>query len=240
MTSSRQQGASSTQSVAIIPARGGSKGIPRKNIRPFCGRPLIVWTIEDAIESGVIGEVYVSTDDPEIAAVARAHGAEAIERPAGISQDLSSSEAALLHALDTIERDRATVDAVVFLQATSPLRTGRHLAEAMQRFRDSGADSLLSVCPSHLFLWEERGGWAVPLNYDPLHRPMRQQMAQYRENGSIYIFTPKLLRETGCRLGGRIVLYPMPERCCVDIDTLADWAEAEQALQEELSHDHPA
>lgn len=219
--------------VAIIPARGGSKGIPRKNIRPLAGRPLIAWTIKDALESGCVGEVHVTTDDPEIAEVARQHGADAIMRPPALATDTSSSESALLHALDQLEWNAPPVDIVVFLQATSPIRTGRHIAEALAKFRETRADSLLSVCPAHVFLWEERDGLGVPLNYNPLHRPMRQQMRQYRENGSLYLFTPGLLRETGCRLGGRIALYPMPEACGLDIDSEADWVEAEAQIAKE-------
>ncbi len=221
--------------VAIIPARGGSKGIPRKNIKLLNGRPLIAWSIEDALHAGPIQEVYVSTDDQEIAEVARQWGARTILRPTLLSTDTSSSEEALLHALDQIDCDPTPVDIVVFLQATSPLRTSRHVEEALGQFRETGADSLLSVCPSHVFLWEQRNGWGVPMNYDYRHRPMRQHMSQFRENGSIYIFTPKVLRETGSRLGGKIALYPMPETCCVDIDTVADWAEAETLLARELT-----
>ena len=220
--------------VAIIPARGGSKGIPRKNIKLLNGRPLIAWSIEDALNAGPVQEVYVSTDDQEIAGIAQQWGARAIMRPPQLSTDTSSSEEALLHALDQIDSGPTPVDIVVFLQATSPLRTSRHVEEALGRFRETGADSLLSVCPSHVFLWEQRNGWGAPLNYDYRHRPMRQQMAQFRENGSLYIFTPKVLRETGSRLGGNIALYPMPEACCVDIDTAADWAEAETQLAKEL------
>lgn len=219
--------------VAIIPARGGSKGIPRKNIRPFRGRPLIAWSIEDALQARSVSEVYVSTDDQEIAGVAQQFGARTILRPAQLATDTSSSEAALLHALDALEVKQAPVDIVVFLQATSPVRTGQHIEAALDLFQRKGADSLLSVCASHVFLWEERKGWGVPLNYDYRQRPMRQQMSQFRENGSIYVFKPAILRETGSRLGGNIALYEMPEACCVDIDTLADWAEAEAMLEKE-------
>lgn len=219
--------------VAIIPARGGSKGIPRKNIKPFRGRPLIAWSIDDARQAKSVNEVYVSTDDQEIASVARQYGAQALMRPPDLATDTSSSEAALLHALDLLEKNQPPVDLVVFLQATSPVRTSTHVEEALELFHRKKADSLLSVCPAHVFLWEQRDGWGVPLNYDYRHRPMRQQMSQFRENGSIYIFKPAILRETGSRLGGKIALYAMPEACCVDIDTPADWAGAETILEKE-------
>ena len=219
--------------VAIIPARGGSKGIPRKNIKPLGGKPLIAWSIEDALQSRYISEVHVSTDDPDIAEVARRYGASAIMRPAALSTDSSSSEDALRHAIDSLDQDGAPVDIVVFLQATSPLRTSLHVNEALERFLGTGADSLLSVCPTHVFLWKEQGQWGIPVNYDYHHRPMRQQMQQFHENGSIYVFTPKLLRETGCRLGGNIALYHMAESCNIDIDTEADWAAAEIIMAKE-------
>jgi len=220
--------------VAIIPARGGSKGIPRKNIKLFGGRPLIAWSIEDALQAKSVKEVYVSTDDPEIADVARRYGAQVIMRPPQLATDTSSSEAALQHAADLLDQNQPPVSIIVFLQATSPLRTSRHIEEALDQFRNTGADSLLSVCPSHVFLWELCNGWGAPVNYDYRHRPMRQQMSQFRENGSIYIFTPKLLRDTGSRLGGKIALYPMPETCCLDIDSSTDWAEAEALLAKEI------
>ncbi|HBA86058.1 MAG TPA: acylneuraminate cytidylyltransferase [Verrucomicrobia bacterium] len=218
--------------VAIIPARGGSKGIPRKNIRALAGRPLLAWSIEDAQKASGVDGVYVSTDDQEIAETALKHGAEVIRRPSELATDTSSSESALLHALDRIEAGGVVVESVVFLQATSPLREPKHIEEALQIFKQAHADSLVSVCPSHAFLWKEEDGCGIPMNYDPSRRPMRQAMRQYRETGSIYIFRPQLLRATGSRLGGRIALYKMPEECGLDIDSLEDWAIAERVLSE--------
>ncbi len=223
--------------MALIPARGGSKGIPRKNIRPLCGKPLIAWSIADALATPGIDRVVVSTDDPDIASVAREHGAEVVLRPAELATDNAPSEGALLHALGRIEAEGTRVDRLVFLQATSPVRGPRLLAAALDHFESSAADSLLSVTPSHAFLWEENpDGSARPLNYTPGQRPMRQQMRQFRENGSIYILRPDILRSTGCRLGGRIVLFPMPAACEVDIDTAADWDRAETLLPQTLHH----
>ena len=105
---------------AIIPARGGSKGVPRKNTLPLGGRPLIVWTIEAARRSRFIDEVFVSTDDPEIAEIAENHGASVIARPQRISGDSASSEEALLHAISTNEKC-GRADIIVFLQCTAPL-----------------------------------------------------------------------------------------------------------------------
>ncbi len=210
--------------VVLIPARGGSKGVPRKNIRDVAGRPLIAWSIEDGLESARAGRVVVSTEDAEIQQVARRCGAEVIARPAELAQDATSSEAALLHALDGLAAGpEGEPDLVVFLQATCPLRTGAEIDEAVALLESSGADSLLSVSPSHAFLWEEKDGAGVSLNYDWRHRPRRQDMApQYRENGSIYVFKPWVLRRGGNRLGGKIALYRMSEEAGIDIDSETD------------------
>ncbi len=214
--------------VAIIPARGGSKGVPRKNVRPVAGRPLIAWSVADALESQRVSCVYVSTDDAEIKCAAQDAGAQIIDRPAVLAEDSTTSEAALLHALDCIAADRGgDPDLVVFLQATCPIRTGMDIDSAIALLEESNADSVVSVSPSHLFLWEEQDGSAVAVNRDWRVRPRRQDMApRYRENGSIYIFKPWVLRQGNNRLGGKIVLFKMTEEAGVDIDSEMDleWA----------------
>lgn len=219
--------------VTIIPARGGSKGVPRKNLREVAGRPLIAWSIADALESARAGRVWVSTEDEEIRQVARECGAEVIDRPAELAQDATTSEAVLRHALDAIAAERGgDPDFVVFLQATSPLRTGAQIDEAVARLESAGADSVMSVSPAHLFLWGERDGLAVALNHDGESRPRRQDMEpQYRENGSIYVFRPWVLRERNNRLGGRTVLYKMSEEAGIDIDSETDLALADFLLR---------
>ena len=222
-----------TSIVAIIPARGGSKGVPRKNIRDVAGRPLIAWSIGDCLESARVGRVYVSTEDAEIKSVARQAGAEVVDRPAELAQDATSSEAALLQSLDGIAAERGgDPELVVFLQATCPLRTGAEIDEAVALLEQTGADSLLSVSPSHAFLWAEKDGLGSSINYDWRHRPRRQDMVpQYRENGSIYVFKPWVLRQSGNRLGGRIVLYRMSEEAGVDIDSETDLQMADLLLR---------
>jgi len=216
-----------TQVVAVIPARGGSKGIPGKNIRLLAGKPLLAWTVEAAVAANSIDSVYVSTDDPAIAKVAEACGAEVIFRPADISGDESPSETALLHALGYLNKQGMVVEIMVFLQATSPLRTSADIDCAMALFQEQQADSLLSVAPSHYFLWEETKEGAQPVNYDYCHRPRRQDMIQqFRENGAIYIFKPSILREYSSRLGGRIILYKMLEESSLDIDSYSDFERA--------------
>lgn len=222
------------RTIAIIPARGGSKGVPKKNIRPLAGKPLIAWTIEAALRSSVVDRVAVSTDSEEIADVARAYGAEAIIRPRELAEDWSPSEDALLHTLQVVGGiDR--FEAIIFLQATSPLRTYIHIDEAVTLFRESKADSLLSVNPFHVFLWEEHRGLAESVLFDYNHRPMRQEMtSHFQENGAIYVFKPEILLKRRNRLGGKIVLYKMPEQASLDIDTEMDMIIAEVMLKRRM------
>lgn len=222
--------------IVIIPARGGSKGVPGKNIRFLSGLPLIAYSIQDAREAKLVERVFVSTDDPEIAAVSQQYGAEIIHRPAPLANDTASSESALIHALNELETQKIVPDLVVFLQCTSPIRTGDDIDQAIKKLQTESADSLVSVSPSHRFLWEENDGVARSINYDYRHRPRRQDMTpQYVENGSIYIFKPWVLKELGNRLGGKIVLFPMSETAAWEIDSLLDFEIAEFLLKQPVS-----
>ncbi|UAJ72577.1 acylneuraminate cytidylyltransferase family protein [Synechocystis sp. PCC 7339] len=225
-----------TEIISIIPARGGSKGIPGKNIRPLVGKPLIVHSILDCRESRLVNQTLVTTDDPQIAAVARDYGAQIIDRPAELASDTASSEVALLHALLEIEKQGVEPELIVFLQCTSPLRTGQDIDWAIAQFREEGADSLLSVSPSHRFLWQKVDGQAQSINYDYCDRQRRQDMnPQYMENGSIYIFKPWVLKELNNRLGGKISLFIMPEEQSYEIDSLADLKHVEILMTQKLS-----
>jgi len=197
--------------LAIIPARGGSKGIPRKNLKQVGGRPLLSYTIEQAQLSALVSRVVVSTDDPEIAAVAREWDAEVIWRPAEISGDESSSEAALLHVLDyTRDVQSYHPDLVVFLQATSPMRGRDDIDKAIVTLRNQDADSLFSACPVQGFIWRQEGLTVSSLSYDYRDRQRRQDAPQdLIENGSIYVFRPWVLRKHNNRLGGKIAVYRM-------------------------------
>lgn len=217
--------------VAIIPARGGSKGVPRKNLCPLAGKPLIVHSILDAKEAKLIDRVYVSTDDSEIAGISKLYGAEVIQRPAELATDTASSEVALLHALTEIEQAGCFPELVVFLQCTSPIRTGGDIDGAIAQLMSENADSLLSVSPSHRFLWEQAEGSAKSINYDYRQRPRRQDMSpQFVENGSLYIFKPWVLKSLGNRLGGKISLFIMSELASRDIDSVLDFEMVEFLL----------
>jgi N-acylneuraminate cytidylyltransferase len=210
--------------IACIPARGGSKGVPGKNIRPLADKPLIAHSILDAQEARLVDRIYVTTDDPEIAKVSTDYGARIIHRPAELANDTASSESALIHALLEIEKSGINPELVVFLQCTSPLRTGSDIDRAIEQIRVENADSLLSVSPTHRFLWHQVDNIAQSINYDYRHRPRRQDLnPQYMENGSIYIFKPWVLKELKNRLGGKISLFVMNEDQSWEIDSLEDF-----------------
>lgn len=222
--------------IAIIPARGGSKGVPRKNARLLAGKPLVAHTIEQARQAICVTRVVVSTDDPEIGAISAEYGAEVVWRPAELSGDTATSESALRHALDQLQQvEGYEPDLVLFLQCTAPLRQPDDIDRAVQKLREEEADSLFSAVPFHRFLWRREGDDGAPrsFNYDHQHRPRRQDRApEYLENGSIYIFKPWVLERYDNRLGGKIAIYEMDEASAVDIDTPQDFEWCELLLVE--------
>lgn len=208
------------ETVCIIPARGGSKRIPRKNVALLAGKPLIVHTIEQARAAQSIGAVYVSTEDAQIASVSKAAGTLVIERPASLASDTATSESALLHALDAIRAVQGEEpEWVVFLQCTSPIRREGDIDNAIRTLIESQADSLFSVCEEKGLLWQKDGREWKPVNYDYNRRQPEQNFPeQVRENGSIYVFKPWVLRKLNCRLGGRIATYKMDYWCSFQVD----------------------
>lgn len=211
--------------VAIIPARGGSRGIPRKNLVDFCGKPLVAWSIEQASRAKGIDQVWVTSDSEEILQVAERYGARTVRRPSELAGDDAPSDVAWLHALGVIEAQGVAVELVVGLQPTSPIREPADLEGALRLFRDEGLDSLFTCTPIRdFFVWRLEGdGSPVPVTYDYRHRLPRQALqTSYLENGSFYIFRPTLLRTTRNRLGGRIGLYVMQKYKMFQIDTTDD------------------
>ena len=191
---------------------------------------MLAWTIEAARSSPRVERVVVSTDDPEIATVARRFGAEVVNRPAEISGDAASSESALLHALDYLrDAEGYEPDLVIFLQATSPLRRPDDIQAAIETLEREGADSLFSACPAHGFVWRLHEGQLQSLTYDYRSRPRRQDIGEdLVENGSIYAFRPRILREHNNRLGGKVAIYRMEPLHSFQIDEPGDFDRMEQ------------
>lgn len=219
--------------LAIIPARGGSKGMPRKNLRLLGGVPLLTHTIRHAQEARLVQRVVVSTEDDEIAAAARSTGAEVVIRPVELATDDSPSEAALLHVLEMLERhEQYAPDLVVLLQCTSPLRTPHDIDLALETLIKEGADSLFSASRSHFLLWRLDEGILHSINYDYRDRKPRQAMPeQFQESGSIYVMRPELLRKTGNRLGGKIAVYEMSYLDSFQVDSEEEWLLIEQVFR---------
>lgn len=215
----------SPQICAVIPARGGSKGIPGKNLMPVGGVPLVARSVRAAFEAPSMGRVYVSTDSAAIVDMARDHGANVIERPAEISGDTASSESALLHALDVMaQRDAYRPDILVFLQCTSPLTRGTDIEAAVQALLVGGADSAFTAWSSHLFLWRnDESGDAVGLNHDKAVRLRRQDRTpEYVENGAVYAMRVEGFLASRHRFFGRTAIISMPALRSVEVDEPAD------------------
>lgn len=204
--------------IAVIPARGGSKGILKKNIKLLAEKPLISYTIEQAKQSKYISKIYVSTDDVEIEKISKEYGANIIKRPIDISGDNSSSEEALIHATKELKGD---YDFMVFLQCTSPIRYPYQIDEAIEKMVKENADSLLTGYVNDRFYWDREG---KSLNYDFRARPRRQDKKwEFVENGSFYIFKKEVLLKTRNRLGGKISQYIMPKWMSFEIDEESDF-----------------
>jgi N-acylneuraminate cytidylyltransferase len=218
----------------VIPARGGSKGIPGKNLKRIAGQPLIALTIHAARQAKHVQRVIVSTDDPAIAAVAREHGAEVVVRPAELSNDTASSESALLHALEHLEETEGyRPQLLVFLQCTSPLTEASDIDGTIQRLLDQAADSACSVAPFHYFLWRTHGTeGADGINHDKRVRLRRQDREpEFLETGAVYVMRAAGFRSARRRFFGKTVLYETPaERVC-EIDEPIDLQLAELRLR---------
>ncbi|WP_025037512.1 acylneuraminate cytidylyltransferase family protein [Bradyrhizobium sp. DOA9] len=212
------------KTLAVIAARGGSKGIPHKNLLDLCGKPLIAWTVEQARAARGVDVVAVSSDSDAILAAAEAAGAVGVRRPDDISGDLASSESAWLHALDATETQMGRFERVVALQATSPIREPSDIENALATFDRDHLDSLLSVCEvEDYFNWRIGANGPEPINYDYRNRRMRQQIEKrYLENGSFYVLIPSLLREQNNRLGGKIGFHVMERHKMFQIDRPED------------------
>lgn len=209
---------------AIIPARGGSKGIPRKNLLYVGGHPLVGHAIRAALSSGVVDRVVVSTDDAEIASVARRYGAGVVMRPTEISGDLASSESALLHVLKEWERCDYIPDHLLFLQCTSPFTRGEDIRGLVEHYLSEGADSAFTGVVTHRYLWREQsdGNWEG-VNHSKMVRERRQErVREIMENGAAYVFKAAGFLKHQHRFFGKTVCWELPEEHGFEIDEPLD------------------
>jgi CMP-N,N'-diacetyllegionaminic acid synthase len=226
--------------LGFIPARGGSKGVPRKNIRLLSGKPLLAWTIEAAKLSGVFDRLIVSTDDNEIAEIARKYGADVpFLRPKELSLDTSRGIDAVFHANTILKDEGYCFDQLMLLQPTSPLRNHNDIISSLELLNQSGtALSVVSVCEcEHSPLWANTIGDDLSMkDFLPtvIKGKSRQQLPQYyRLNGAIYVAEWEYLCTNKGFLGDRTLAYIMPQERSVDIDTVLDMEFAEFLLSKD-------
>ena len=218
--------------IAIIPARGGSKGLPRKNILPLDGKPLLAHTILHARGATRVHRTIVSTDDREIADAARAWGAEVpFVRPATLATDSATTEVVLQHALTWLEEEeRTSVDVVVLLEATSPFRAAGLIDDVVARLDDPGVDTAFTVVRDHGYFWSREGERMVRL--DPTYAPRQTRTPRWRETGSVYATRAAVVRR-GERIGPRVALVEQDETdALVDVHTEFDLWLAERIAVE--------
>ena len=215
--------------VAIVPARGGSQGIPGKNLRTVGGRSLVQRAVDAAIAARSLDHVVVTTDDDVIADAAAEAGAAVIVRPAELATSTASSESALLHALDVLAEGGREFDLTVFLQCTSPLTTAGDIDTTVDSLIAAGADAAFSAIESHAFLWSrDEAGYAVGINHDSRVRLRRQdRTAEYLETGAVYVMRTDGFRFAKHRFFGTIVASLTPRERWIEIDEPADLIVAE-------------
>ena len=207
--------------VAIIPARGGSKGVPGKNVAPVGDIPLVARAVRAALESGAIDRIYVSTDDAAIAAATLKFGGYVIDRPAEIAGDTASSEAAVLHALATLAADGIVPEVTAFLQATSPFIDPVALASAVERVSGGGEDVVFAAFETYAFLWQQSADGAVGVNHDHSFRPRRQdRKPHFQETGAFYVMRTAGFVEREFRFFGRVGFEATLASRSVEIDDL--------------------
>lgn len=219
--------------IAFIPVRGGSKSIPLKNIRFFCGKPLVFWNIEALQHAEAVDEIIVATDSTEIEKTVRQFGFDKVKiynRSAGNATDTSSTESVMLEYIRYAGLSES--DIFMLVQATSPLTQTRHFAEALDMYVKGEYDSMLTCVRNHRFFWHDDG---TPINYDYTHRPRRQDFhGAWMENGAFYINTVKNIVATQNRLSGKTGIYEMPAYTAFELDEPDDWLVMENLMRKHV------
>lgn len=216
--------------TAFIPVRGGSKSIPLKNIKLFCGKPLVCWNIEALERCGLVDEIVVATDSDEIwNTVETCHYAKTklYRRSAENACDTASTESVMLEYIQYAQLSKDNI--FMLVQATSPLTEDIHFTEALQMYSKGEYDSMLTCVRNYRFFWNEDGS---SMNYDYMNRPRRQNFpGMLMENGAFYINTVGNILKSGNRLCGKIGFYEMPEYTATEIDEPDDWTILENLMQ---------
>ena len=219
--------------LLIIPARGGSKGLKRKNLRLLSGIPLIGHTINAAKNSNYSDHVVVTTEDQEIADYCREFVSVQL-RPDEMATDKAKVDPLLQYTIERYEEENGlNIDVAVLLYPTAPLRISEDVNRALETYINGGYDSLLSLYEDDRYLWSIDDKKAWPINYDPMNRKPRQEEGwnQYAENKAVYVMNRDLIMNTGCRLGERIGYITMPAIRSIDIDSAKDLFLAELILE---------
>jgi len=225
--------------LAIIPARGGSKGVPKKNIRLLAGKPLIYYTIQAAKKSKYVNLVVVSTDDKEIGKVSKQYGARVVKRPVDLARDDSPTVEAVKHCLNVLKKEEGHLsDIVVLLQPTSPLRTSQDIDDALKLFFEKDCESLISVteaCKSPYWYVNIKDNYLSPfISWDYLLNKRRQDLPKtYFLNGAIFITTSENLYKYNSFFNKKTAVYIMPSERSIDIDNLIDIKFVEFLMKEE-------
>jgi CMP-N,N'-diacetyllegionaminic acid synthase len=219
------------KTLALITARGGSKGIPGKNIKPLAGKPLITWTIEAALSSCLRDSVVVSTDDVRIAEVAQQAGALVpFMRPAALASDTAPAVDVVLHALQQLPQ----FDSVLLLQPTSPLRSSEDIDACLALARERCAPSVVSVCESSTHpawtYWLSEDNRLDPVLREPLRSRRQDLPPAYSVNGALYFAHADWLKHRRRLIADETVAYEMPAERSIDIDTMLDWRLAEVVI----------
>jgi len=229
--------------LAVIPARGGSKRVPGKNIRKLGNKPLINWTIESALNTPELSAIVVSTDDPQIAEIAKSAGATVPWlRPIKLATDESKSVDVAIHALDWFEKENGIVDGILLLQPSSPFRTNTTIQKAIRLFENHKGSSIIGVSPvqnQYLYTLEKHGEFLVQYQQQrSLIKKTRNKSQIYALNGTIYLVSPQELRSSNSFLGSCIlpVIVKSPIES-LDIDTEEDFKIAELFLRHASSLD---
>lgn len=221
------------KTIAFIPARGGSKSIPLKNIKPLCGKPLVCWSIEALENCPLVDEVIIATDSCEIENVILSYSYKkttVYHRSAKNASDTASTESVMLEYINYAHLNET--DVFMLVQATSPLTESIHFIEALTLYSQKEYDSLLTCVRNYRFFWNEDG---TSLNYDYCNRPRRQDFAGIlMENGAFYINTVKNILENGNRLSGHIGIYEMPQYTATEIDEPDDWVVLENLMRKHV------